>query len=210
MRFDLDLGLGVLRHPYRDKRVAVVDAEHARRRRATAANVGVFAASIGALVATCLCVAVVCIGGYDAVVAPIVAPPEPPAESEFFGRWCSSQGDALTLRANRFTVVRMSPAFAGQIVHYGPTFEPGRSYRWDQPPATSAAGSWNVSVLGADIMAGQWVSIAMNVEQLDDEAVQSDSLDFDAYEQHDGWAFLLPLKPDATGDLAFTRCRAGA
>jgi len=65
-------------------------------------------------------------------------------------------------------------------------------------------------VLGADLLAGQYVSISLTVEMLDDEAVQSDDLSLDAEENGDGWAFSLPPQPGGAGDLAFTRCRTGA
>lgn len=177
----------------------VVDAEHARWWRAVATSVGVLVACVGALVALGLYAVTAFLGQIDAATAP-----KPPAETEFFGEWCSAQGDVLTLRAARFTAVHMSMTFAGQIAHYRSPVEPRRSYRWDEPPATGATGSWSLAVQGADVLAGQQVAIDVDVEQLDGKAVQSDTLSFDAYEHDGGWAFALPLR--SAEDLLFTRC----
>ncbi|MBB4741753.1 hypothetical protein BJY16_005212 [Actinoplanes octamycinicus] len=137
---------------------------------------------------------------------PITSPPEAPREDEFVGTWCSPHGDRLVLAGDRFKVDPMSPVLAGQISFRVPTPKPGSSPRWNDPPATTAAGSWGVFVLGADVMAGRVTTLDMEFDTIGQDAVISDMLELDTYEGDAGWSFSLPLKPSGSGDMTFGRC----
>ncbi|GAA2686904.1 hypothetical protein [Actinoplanes palleronii] len=112
------------------------------------------------------------------------------------------------LTEGRVTVDPMSPILARQVAFLVPTPKPGRSPQWNDPPATTAAGSWGVSVLGADLMSGQVVTLEMEMDNISPDTVISDVLEFDVYERDAGWAFSLPLKPRNSGELPFNKCPA--
>ncbi|BCY09767.1 hypothetical protein [Actinoplanes sp. L3-i22] len=135
------------------------------------------------------------------MIAAAFEPGTPPAEADFLGTWCSPEGDRLVLTDGHVTVDPMSPVLAGQISYRVPTPKPGTA-----PAATTAAGDWGVSVLGADAMSGQVVTLAVQVEEIGRDTVLSEMLEFDVYERDAGWAFSLPLKPAGSGDLAFGKC----
>ena len=129
-----------------------------------------------------------------------------PSESEFFGLWCSSSGDRLDLTDGRFSVDPMSPALAGQIAFFLPTPDPGRSHHWDDPPATAAAGTWSVSVLGPDLLSDQVTAIRLSPRLVDGEAAVGDDLELSAARAETGWQLSLTAKPAGSGEMAFVRC----
>ncbi|GGN51609.1 hypothetical protein FHR83_008859 [Actinoplanes campanulatus] len=155
------------------------------------------AVALGVALALGLCVAAVGLAALGFISRPIAEPPAPPPASGFFGAWCSPRGDRLVLTDGRFTIDPMSPVFAGQISHRVTTPGPGGQRRWDDPPPTAAAGSWD-----ADLLTDELMTIDIEVERLDSDVVSSEWMGLDIYEDDTGWTLYL-----RSGDLAFTRCQ---
>ncbi|GLY07109.1 MULTISPECIES: hypothetical protein [Actinoplanes] len=128
-----------------------------------------------------LCVAAVAVAAVSVAGSMLVTEAAPP-EEDFQGAWCSAQGDVLTLDpGNRFTLVPMSAAFAGQI-----TFVSTESFARE-----SAAGRWYLDTSGADLMDPRPVRIGVDVDLLDDRPIDGESLDLNAVEVDGGWALHL-------------------
>jgi hypothetical protein len=164
------------------------------------------AALIGVLCVISICAAAACFYLFSSAVASRQASPEALTESDFLGTWCSSRGDRLDLADGRFSIDRMSPTLASQIGYFIPTPDPSRSHHWDDPPATSAAGTWYVDVLGPDLLSDQVVSVIVHTEQLDGETVVGDALEFSIDRTDTGWQLFLDLKPAGSGEIRFAMC----